>query len=127
MKANKQNRDNNEFSILYGNDDSININIFNNEILMEIVGSFDSNLKELEKHTGSEIYFRGNSISIKGEKKSNEKVKDAIQYLIARFKSDNKIDKNDIISSLNNDMIKDITIQPSKNSFEESALVLDSI
>ena len=74
MKINKQNRDNKEVSILYGNDDSININIFNNEILMEIVGSFDSNLKELEKLTGSEIYFRGNSIAIKGDKKSNEKV-----------------------------------------------------
>ena len=119
MKTNKQNRDNKEISILYGNDDSININIFNNEILMEIVGSFDSNLKELEKLTGSEIYFRGNSIAIKGDKKSNEKVKDAIQYLIARFKSDNKVDKNDIISSLNNDMIKDISVQSSKHSLEE--------
>ena len=99
MKINKQNIDNKEVSILYGSDDSININIFNNKILMEIVGSFDSNLKELEKLTGSEIYFRGNSIAIKGDKKSNEKVKDAIQYLISRFKSDNKIDKNDIITS----------------------------
>jgi len=37
MKINKQNRDNKEVSILYGSDDSININIFNNKILMEIV------------------------------------------------------------------------------------------
>ena len=119
MKANKQNRENREISILYGNDDSININIFNNEILMEVVGSFDSNLKELEKLTGSKIYFRGNSIAIKGDKKSNERVKDAIQYLISRFKSDNKIDKNDIVASLNNDMIKDSRAQTSKVSLEE--------
>ena len=119
MKANKQNRENREISILYGNDDSININIFNNEILMEVVGSFDSNLKELEKLTGSKIYFRGNSIAIKGDKKSNERVKDAIQYLISRFKSDNKIDKNDIVTSLNNDMIKDSRAQTSKVSLEE--------
>ena len=119
MKISKQKKIGKEKSVTYDNDGSININIFNNEILMEIVGSFDSNLKELEKLTGSAIYFRGNSIAIKGDKKSNEKVKDAIQYLIARFKSDNKIDKNDIISSLNNEMIKDIAIQPSKNSFEE--------
>tara|TARA_B100001750_G_scaffold191813_1_gene162335 strand:- start:172 stop:1188 length:1017 start_codon:yes stop_codon:yes gene_type:complete len=119
MKANKQNRENREISILYGNDDSININIFNNEILMEVVGSFDSNLKELEKLTGSQIYFRGNSIAIKGDKKSNERVKDAIQYLISRFKSDNKIDKNDIVTSLNNDMIKDSRALTSKVSLEE--------
>ena len=86
---------------------------------MEIVGSFDSNLKELERLTGSVIYFRGNSIAIKGDKKSNEKVKDAIQYLITRFKSDNKIDKNDIITSLNNDMIKDNRTQSSQLSLEE--------
>ena len=120
MKINKKNIDNKEVSILYGKDDSININIFNNQILMELVGSFDSNLKELEKLTGSEIYFRGNSIAIKGDKKSNVKVKDAIQYLISRFKSDKKIDKNDIITSLNNEMIKDSGIYSSnKVSLEE--------
>ena len=105
MKTNNQNIK--EFSILYGSDNAININIFNNKILMEIVGSFDDNLKELEKISGSKIYFRGNSIIIKGDKNSNEKVKDAIQYLINRVKSDKKIDKNDIISSLNKDMISD--------------------
>ena len=101
MKINKQNKNNKEISIVYGNDNSININIFNNEILMEIVGSFDNNFKELEKVSGSKIYFRGNSISIKGDKYANEKVKDAIEYLIYRFRSDKKIDKNDIITSLN--------------------------
>ena len=94
MKVNKQNRNDKEISIVYGDNNSININIFNNKILMEIVGSFDNNLKELEKVSGSKIYFRGNSIAIKGEKYANEKVKDAIEYLINRFKSDKKIDKN---------------------------------
>ncbi len=106
MKINKQNKNGHEVSIIYGNDNSININIFNNKILMAIVGSFDSNLKELEKVSGSEIYFRGNSITIKGEKNANENVKNAIEYLIGRFKSDQKIDRNDIISSLNKDMVK---------------------
>ena len=119
MKANKENKNNKEISILYGNDDSININIFNNEILMEIVGSFDDNLKELEKISGSKIYFRGNSITIKGEKYANEKVRDAIKYLIDRFRSDNKIDRNDIMSSLNQDMIKDIKDQSKVQSLEE--------
>ena len=116
MKINKQNKKNNEVSIIYSDNDSININIFNNETLMSIVGVFDDNLKELEKLTGSTIYFRGNSIVIKGNRNENEKVKNAIEYLINRFRSDKKIDKNDIIASLNNDMIKDVkqqsTIQP---------------
>ena len=73
MKTNKQNNNSKEVLITYGNDDSINVNIFNNKILMEIVGSFDNNLKELEKISGSKIFFRGNSIAIKGDKYENEK------------------------------------------------------
>ncbi len=118
MNTSKQHNNRNEFSVVYGNDNSININIFNNKILMEIAGTFDSNLKELEKVSGSKIFFRGNSIAIKGEKHANEKVKDAIEYLIGRFRSNKKIDRNDIVASLNNDMIKDkknqSTVQPLK-------------
>ena len=119
MKINKQNKNGKEVSIVYGDDNSINVNIFNNKILMEVVGSFDNNLKELEKISGSRIYFRGNSIAIKGDKYANEKVKDAIQYLIDRFRSDKKIDKNDIITSVNKDMIKDIKNQSTVQSLEE--------
>ena len=115
MKINRQNKNEKEVSVTYGNDNSININIFNNELLMEIVGSFDSNLKELEKVSGSSIYFRGNSISIKGDKEANEKVKNAIEYLINRFRSDKKIDKNDITASVN----KDINNQSIIQSLEE--------
>jgi len=107
VKTNKRNKNDKEVSVIYGDDDSININIFNNKILMDIVGSFDNNLKELEKISGSKIYFRGNSISIKGEKHANEKVKDAIEYLIYLFRSDKKIERNDIITALNTEMIQD--------------------
>ena len=107
MKINKINKNTKEVSIVYGEDNSININVFDNKILMEVVGSFDNNLKELEKMSGAQIYFRGNSITIKGDKITNEKVKDAIEYLIDRFRFNKKIDKNDIITSLNKDMIKD--------------------
>ena len=116
MKINKQDKSSKEVSITYADDDSININIFDNKILMEIVGAFDNNLKELERYTGSKIYFRGNSIYIKGKKLENERVKSAIEYLVDRFRSDRKIDRNDIISSLNNDMVNDTerqsTVQP---------------
>ena len=119
MKTNKQNKNEKEISIIYGKDDSINVNIFDNKILMEIAGSFDNNFKELERISGSKIFFRGNSISIKGDKLGNEKVKDAIEYLIDRFRSDRKIDRNDVISSLNRDMIKDTKNQTAVHSLEE--------
>ncbi len=120
MSANNQNKKSNkEHSVVYGASDSISINIFNNEILMEIVGSFDNNLKELEKITGSIIYFRGNSITVKGNKTANEKVKNAIEYLIDRFKSNKKIENGDIIASLNNDMIRDIKNQSIIQPLEE--------
>ena len=119
MKINKENKNSKEVSITYGDDNSININIFNNKILMEIVGSFDNNLKELEKVSGSRIYFRGNSIAIRGNKRANEKVKNAIEYLIGRFRSDKKIDRNDIITSLNKDMVEDVKNHSTAQSFEE--------
>jgi len=111
VKINKQNNSDKEVTITRGTGDSINVRIFNNKILMGVVGSFDNNLKELEKISGSKIYFRGNSIAIKGNKRANEKVKDAIEYLIKRFRSDRKIDGNDITASLNKDMVQDTKTQ----------------
>jgi|TARA_B100001079_G_scaffold42444_1_gene33658 phosphate starvation-inducible PhoH-like protein len=119
MKISKQNKNSKEVSIVYGKDNSINVNIFNNKILMEIAGSFDNNFKELEKVSGSKIYFRGNSIAIKGDKYANEKVKNAIEYLIYRFRSDKKIDRNDIITALNADMTQETKIQSSVQSLDE--------
>ena len=119
MRIDRQNKYKKETSIQYGKDESISINIFNNEILMGLVGSFDDNLKELEKISGAKIFFRGNSIIIKGDRVTNEKVKDAIEYLINRFKSDKKIDKNDIIFSLKNEMIKETKNQTTIQSLEE--------
>jgi len=120
VKINKQNKNGKDISIVYGDDNSINVNIFDNKILMEIVGSFDKNLKELEKVSGSRIYFRGNSIAIRGNKRANEKVKNAIEYLIGRFRSDKKIDGNDIITSLNKDMVEDVKNHSPVQSFEEA-------
>ena len=113
MKTNKQ------VLIKHEDDNSINISVFNNKILMEIVGSLDSNLKELEKISGSTIYFRGNSITIRGKKNANEKVRDAIEYLIERFNIANKIDRNDILSSFNKDIIKDMKKESHVQPLEE--------
>ncbi len=118
MKINNK-KNGKEVSIIYRDDNSINVNIFNNKILMEIAGSFDSNLKELEKISGSSIFFRGNSIVIKGDKRSNERAKDAIEYLIDRFRLDKKIDRNDIITALNTNMINETKDQTSVQSIDE--------
>ena len=119
MKINKQQNNGREVSITYGDDNSINFDIFNNKILMEIAGSFDNNFKELEKISGSKIFFRGNSIAIKGSKHANEKVKNAIEYLIERFRSDKKIDRNDLLTSLNKEMVLETKKQLSSQPFEE--------
>ena len=47
---------------------TVNISFNNNEMLMAIVGQFDQNLKNLSKLTDTNVYFRGNSITCKGEK-----------------------------------------------------------
>ena len=54
---------------VYSGNDTISIIFQNNDLLMGVIGEFNSNLKELEKLTGVNIYFRGNSILIK--KKDN--------------------------------------------------------
>ena len=119
MKINKENKNSKEILVTHTNDNSINIDIFNNKLLMGVVGAFDNYLKELERISGSRIHFRGNSIVIKGDKTANEKVRDAIEYLINRFRSDKKIDRNDIIASLNADMIQDIKTQTTIQSLGE--------
>ena len=40
--------------------ETVNIQITDNQMLMSIVGQFDQNLKELSKLTKTNIFFRGN-------------------------------------------------------------------
>ena len=74
---------------------------------MGVVGEFNSNLKELEKLTQSNIYFRGNSIIIRNNDGKNEIVKNAIQFLSEQFINNGSIEKKDIISSINKFMIQE--------------------
>ena len=77
----------------------------NNDLLMGVLGEFNKNLKELEKLTDTNLYFRGNSIIIKSVPKKNEIVKNAIQFLSDQFINNGSIEKKDIISSINKFMI----------------------
>ena len=72
MKINKNGKD---ISVVYSNDNTINVNIFNNEVLMEIVGSFDNNLKEIEKITGSRIFFEEIQLQLRVKKVPMKKLK----------------------------------------------------
>ena len=63
-------------------DDTVNISISDNEMLMSIVGQFDQNLKHLSKLTETDVYFRGNSITCKGNKEKKSTFCEAIKFLI---------------------------------------------
>ena len=54
---------------VYSDNDTLSVIFQNNNILSGVVGEFNSNLKELEKITGTNIYSRGNSILIKSTQK----------------------------------------------------------
>ena len=80
--------------------ETVNVSINDNEMLMSIVGQFDQNLKNLAKLTSTDIYFRGNSITCKGEKEKLSLFCDAIKFLINKYFLTNIIEKEDIISSV---------------------------
>ena len=95
------------YSIKKIDKETINLKIFNNNLLMSIVGPFNSNLTELEKLTNTTIYFRGNSITVKGENHKIKLVSEAVKFLINKFLLTNVIEKSDINLSLKNYMNSD--------------------
>ena len=80
--------------------ETVNISINNNEMLMAIVGQFDQNLKNLSMLTKTDVYFRGNSITCKGEKEKLSIFCDAIKFLISKYFLTNVIEKEDIVLSV---------------------------
>ena len=79
---------------------TINISINNNEMLMAIVGQFDQNLKNLSKFSDTDVYFRGNSITCKGDKENLSIFCNAIKFLINKYFLTNIIEKEDILLSV---------------------------
>ena len=80
--------------------ETVNLSINNNEMLMTIVGQFDQNLKSLSKLTNTVVYFRGNSITCKGDKEKISIFCDAIKFLINKYFLTNIIEKEDIVLSV---------------------------
>ena len=89
-----------EISVKKIDNETINIKIFNNHILMSIVGEFNKNLDQLEKLTNTKIYFRGNSMTVKGSKNSVSNVSNSLMFLVKKFLVTNSIENNDITYSI---------------------------
>ena len=94
-----------KINFVYSDNDSLSVIFQDNDLLMGVVGEFNKNLKELERLTETNLYFRGNSIIIKSDQKNNEIVKNAIMFLSDQFINNGSIEKKDILSSINKFMI----------------------
>ena len=94
--------------------ETLNVKIFNNKMLMAIVGEFNVNLSELEKITNTKLFFRGNSITVKGDKDSILSVSESFKYLVNKYLVTNSIEKGDIIFSIKNNMSN--TYEKNKNN-----------
>ena len=92
---------------VYSDNNNLSIIFQSNELLSNVVGEFNSNIKELEKITNTNIYTRGNSISVKGSDKENEIIKNAIIFLSDRFLNNGSLEKKDVLSSINEFMIEE--------------------
>ena len=80
--------------------ETLNLQINDNETLMAIVGQFDQNLKELSRITTTNIFFRGNSITCKGKKENLHIFCEAIKFLCNKYFLTNVIEKEDIMLSV---------------------------
>ena len=107
MEKHKLNTVRKDLKIVYSDNGSISLVFEDNNTLKGVVGELDSNLKELEKLSRSNIYFRGNSITIKGDQKSNELIKKAVEFLTHQFNTYGMIEKKDIISSMDKFMVNE--------------------
>ena len=100
MKNNLQKKINTDIKFVYSENNTLSIIFQSNDLLIGVLGEFNSNLKELEEITKTKIYSRGNSIAVKGDAQSNEKIKKAIKFLSEQFIINGSIEKKDIHSSI---------------------------
>ena len=84
--------------------ETLNIKVTDNEMLMAIVGEFDQNLKQLSKLTNTKFFFRGNSITCKGNKDNLDIFCKAIKFLINKYALTNIIEKEDVLLSVKKNM-----------------------
>ncbi len=105
------------FSLKKIDKETINIKVHNNDILISVVGEFNNNLNELEKLTKTKIFFRGNSITIKGDHEDINKTSKAIKFLINKYLKTNLIEKQDLR----------LSVKESSTNFESNVHNLDQL
>jgi phosphate starvation-inducible PhoH-like protein len=98
------NKLNQNFIIKKIDDETLNIQIMDNNMLMSIVGQFDQNLKQLSKLTNTNVFFRGNSITCKGIKDNLNIFCEAIKFLINKYNLTNIVEKQDILLAVKKNM-----------------------
>ena len=96
-----------DLKFVYSENNSLSVVFQDNNLLLGILGEFNKNLKELERLTKTNLYFRGNSIIIKSNPEKNEIIKNAIQFLCDQFIINGSIEEKDIISSIDKFMISE--------------------
>ena len=69
---------------------------------MAIVGEFNKNLVEIEKLTNTKLFFRGNSITAKGNESSILEVSNSFMFLVNKYLVTNSIENSDITYSIKN-------------------------
>ena len=112
-----KNRFNVGLKFVYSDDDSLSIIFQSNTVLSGVVGEFNNNVKELEKITKTNIYTRGNSISVKGDQEKITLIKNAIKFLTEQLLNNGIIEKKDILSSVNKFMIRENKSRSEKIEF----------
>ena len=96
-----------DLKFVYSENNTLSVVFQDNNLLLGILGEFNKNLKELERLTKTNLYFRGNSIIIKSNPEKNEIIKHAIQFLCDQFITNGSIEEKDIISSIDKFMISE--------------------
>jgi len=107
LKNNIQKKINSDLKFVYSENDTLSIIFSSNNILSEVLGEFNNNIKELESITKVQIFTRGNSIIIKGKPSDNELIKNSIKFLVHQLLNNGSIEKKDIHSSISKFMIEE--------------------
>ena len=94
-------------NFVYTDNNTLSVIFHDNDLLMGVVGEFNKNLQKLEKIAKCSLYSRGNSILIKSNPETNEKIKNAIQFLADQFINNGSIENKDILSSVDKFMISE--------------------
>ncbi len=108
---------NQTYSLKKVDGETINFKIHDNEVLISVVGEFNKNLNELEKLTKTKVFFRGNSITIKGNKDSIISASEAIKFLINKFLKTKIIEDQDLALSIKS--AKDIKYKSNIHSLDQ--------